>query len=189
MKHILLIHALLNAHLGCFQVGSIIHNSARNICVQVLYRRMFFTYLGSINKSIISGCCCSVAKLCPTLCDPVDCSTPGFSVLHCLLELAQIHVRLSQWCYLTISSFATLFSFCLHSFPASRSFPTNWLFTSGGQNISGSHGNSMFNILRNSYFLFRFAFPWRWMMLNILSCVYSMYKYSLEKDLFKSLAI
>ena len=25
---------------------------------------------------------CSVAKSCPTLCNPMDCSTPGFSVLH-----------------------------------------------------------------------------------------------------------
>ena len=36
-------------------------------------------------------CCCSVAQSCPTLCDPVDCSTPGFPVL--LLELAQTHVH------------------------------------------------------------------------------------------------
>ena len=36
---------------------------------------------------------CSVAKLCPTLCDPMDCSTPGFPVLHHLLEFAQTHVR------------------------------------------------------------------------------------------------
>ena len=36
--------------------------------------------------------CCSVAKLCPTLCDPMSCSTPGFSVLHYLLEFAQTHV-------------------------------------------------------------------------------------------------
>ena len=34
--------------------------------------------------------CCSVAESCPTLCDPVDCSTPGSSVLHCLLEFAKI---------------------------------------------------------------------------------------------------
>ena len=26
--------------------------------------------------------CCSVAQLCPNLCNPMDCSTPGFSVLH-----------------------------------------------------------------------------------------------------------
>ena len=42
---------------------------------------------------------------------------------------------LSWWCYLTISSSATPFSFCLQSFPASESFPMNQLFTSGGQNI------------------------------------------------------
>ena len=29
-------------------------------------------------------CCCSVAKFCLTLCDPMDCSLPGFTVLHCL---------------------------------------------------------------------------------------------------------
>ena len=26
--------------------------------------------------------CCSVAQSCPTLCNPIDCSTPGFPVLH-----------------------------------------------------------------------------------------------------------
>ena len=37
--------------------------------------------------------CCSVAKLCPTLCDPMDCSTPGSSVLHYLPEFAQTYVH------------------------------------------------------------------------------------------------
>ena len=37
--------------------------------------------------------CCLVAKSFPTLCDAVDCSMPGFPVLHCLLEFAQIHVH------------------------------------------------------------------------------------------------
>ena len=37
--------------------------------------------------------CCSVTKLCLTLCDPMDCSIPGSSVLHYLLELAQTHVH------------------------------------------------------------------------------------------------
>ena len=31
----------------------------------------------------------SVSQMCPTLCDPMDCSTPGFPVHHQLLELAQ----------------------------------------------------------------------------------------------------
>ena len=35
----------------------------------------------------------SVAQLCPTLYDPMDCSTPGFPVHHQLLELAQILVH------------------------------------------------------------------------------------------------
>ena len=39
-------------------------------------------------------CCCSVAQSCPTLCDPMDSSTPGFPVLHHLPELAQTHLLL-----------------------------------------------------------------------------------------------
>ena len=35
----------------------------------------------------------SVAQLCPTLHDPMDCSTPGFPVHHQLLELIQTHVH------------------------------------------------------------------------------------------------
>ena len=37
--------------------------------------------------------CCSVAQSCPTLCDPIDCSTPVFSVLHHLLKFAQTRVH------------------------------------------------------------------------------------------------
>ena len=35
----------------------------------------------------------SVAQSCPTLCDPMDCSTPGFLVHHQLLEPTQTHVH------------------------------------------------------------------------------------------------
>ena len=45
---------------------------------------------------------------------------------------------LSQWCYLTISSSAALFSFCLQSFPASGSLPMSQLFTYGGHSIGAS---------------------------------------------------
>ena len=81
-------------------------------------------------------CCCSVAKSYSLLlhglqharlfCTPLS---PGVCSDSC---------PLSQWCYLTISSSATLFSFCLQSFPASRSFPVRWLFISGGQSIGTS---------------------------------------------------
>ena len=86
-----------------------------------------------------STCCyCSVAQLCLTLCNHMDCSTPGFLVLHHLPELAQTHVRLRPWWHLTISSSVISFSSCLQSFPASGSFIMSRLFTSGGQRIGAS---------------------------------------------------
>ena len=48
----------------------------------------------SSNRSNNNGCCChSVAQSCLTLFDRMDCSTPGFPVLHYLPELAQAHVH------------------------------------------------------------------------------------------------
>ena len=35
----------------------------------------------------------SVAQSCPTLCDLMDCSTPGFPVHHRLPDLAQTHIH------------------------------------------------------------------------------------------------
>src|SRR5574337_1126685 len=37
--------------------------------------------------------CCSVAQSCSTLCSPVYCSTPGFSVLHQLPESSETHIH------------------------------------------------------------------------------------------------
>ena len=81
-------------------------------------------------------CCCSVAKSCPTLCNPMDCSMPGFPVPS--PRVCSDSCPLSWWCYLTISSFAALFSFCLQSFPASGSFSMSQLFASGCQSIGTS---------------------------------------------------
>ena len=39
------------------------------------------------------SCCCSVTQLCPTLCNPMNCSTLGFPVLHYLPEFAQTHAN------------------------------------------------------------------------------------------------
>ena len=50
---------------------------------------------------------------------------------------------LSQCCHPTISSSITPFSSCPQSFPASRSFPVNQFFTSGGQSIRGSASASV----------------------------------------------
>ena len=48
---------------------------------------------GRKRKGIKSIYCCLVTQSCPTLCDPMDCSTPGFSVLHHLPELGQTHAH------------------------------------------------------------------------------------------------
>ena len=70
----------------------------------------------------------------------MDCSTPGFPVLHCLLEFAQTQVRwVSDAIHPTISSSVVPFSSCLQSFPESGSFPMSQLFTSGGQSIALQH--------------------------------------------------
>ena len=52
--------------------------------------------------------CRSLTKSCLSLCDPMDCRTLGFPVLHHLPELVKI-LLLSQWCYPTISTSATPF--------------------------------------------------------------------------------
>ena len=73
-------------------------------------------------------CCCSVVQLCPTLCNPMDCSTPGFTVCCPSLSprVCSNSCPLSQWCHATISSSVAPFS-CLQSFPASGSFLISWL--------------------------------------------------------------
>ena len=46
-----------------------------------------------LKGSVLTFYCCSVAKLCPALCNPVNCSMLGFPVLHYLLEFARNHVH------------------------------------------------------------------------------------------------
>ena len=54
-----------------------------------IYLKETLTWKPNVHCSNI----CSVARLCLTLCNPIDCSTPGSSVLHYLPEFAQIHVH------------------------------------------------------------------------------------------------
>ena len=81
----------------------------------------------------------SVTQSCPTLCDPMNCSTPGLPVHHQLPEITQTHAIL--WCHPTISSPVVPFSY-LQSFPASGSFQMSHLFKSGGQSIGVSASTS-----------------------------------------------
>ena len=58
----------------------------------------------------------------------------------------------SWWCYITTSSSAAAFSFCPHSFPASRSFPMSRLFPSGGQSIGASASASVLPVNIQGWF-------------------------------------
>ena len=56
------------------------------------YKRKIYL-LGSVSIWLDCCLCCSVTKSCPTLCDPMNCSTPGFPGLHYIPELAQSHAH------------------------------------------------------------------------------------------------
>ena len=80
----------------------------------------------------------SVAQSCPTLCDSMDCSTPGPPCPSPTPGAYSNSCPSSWWCHPTISFSLVPFSFCLQSFPASESFPVSQLFASGGQSIGAS---------------------------------------------------
>ena len=87
---------------------------------------------------------CSVTQSCPTLFDPMNCSTSGFTVLYHLSPRdCSNSCPLSPWCHPTISSSFVPFSSCFQSFPASRSFLMNQFFSSSGQTIGTSASASV----------------------------------------------
>ena len=92
---------------------------------EIIYM-LFYTYLHS---------CCSVAESCPTLCDPMDCSTPGFPVLLYLPEFAQANVPAMPSNHLILCHLLLLLTSIL---PNIRVFSNEWLFPSGGQSIGAS---------------------------------------------------
>ena len=59
------------------------------------YKRIFSTdfYENILCLDFVMVQFISVAQSCPTLCDPMDCSIPGFTVLHQYPELVQTHVH------------------------------------------------------------------------------------------------
>ena len=82
------------------------------------------------------SCSCSVAKSFATLCDPVDCSTPGSSVLQYLPEFAQIHVRCVGDANHLILSYPLL---TLPSvLPSIRAFSSESFLATGDQSIGAS---------------------------------------------------
>ena len=80
----------------------------------------------------------SIAQLCLTLCDPVDCNAPGFPVHHQLLDLAQIHVHrvgdAIQPSHLLLSPSPSAFSLSQHQVFSSECilhsrWPKYWSFS------------------------------------------------------------
>ena len=80
----------------------------------------------------------SVTQSCPTLCDPMNRSTPGLPVHHQLLDFTQTQRPSSRWCHPAISSPVIPFSSCPQSLPALESsneltlhmrWPKYWSFS------------------------------------------------------------
>ena len=64
--------------------------------ISIVYQTYFECHnciKGRHNWFTLVWLCCSVAQLCLTLWDPMDCSMPGFPVLHYLLKVAWTHVH------------------------------------------------------------------------------------------------
>ena len=122
---------------------------------------------GKTNNGLIS----SVAQSCLTLCNPMDCSMPGFPVQHQLPEFTH-SCPLSQWCHPTISSSVIPFSSCLQSFPASGSFQMSQFFASGGQSIGASASASVLPINIQDWFPLGFT-GWISLQSKGLSSIFS----------------
>ena len=82
--------------------------------------------------------CYSVTQSYQTLCDPMDCSTPGFSVLHHLPEFAQTHVHWVNDAIQPSRPLLTPSSPALNLSQHQGFFPMSWLFASGSQSIGTS---------------------------------------------------
>ena len=106
-------------------------------------------------SSLRTLCCCLISWV--PFCNPMDCRTPFFPVLHHLLVFAQTHVH---WvsdaiCHPTVSSSVVPFSSCLQSFQASESLPMSELFAWGGQRIRASTSASVLQMNIQGWFPLR----------------------------------
>ena len=109
----------------------------RHTCPWEVFKVYDFLSLWKLTGYMKLGKFSSVTQLCLTLCDPMDCSMPGFPLQHQPLNLLKLmFFKLVMLCYHLI--LCVPFSSCFQSFPASGSFPVNQFFASGGQSIGAS---------------------------------------------------
>ena len=85
----------------------------------------------------------SVAQSCPTVCDPRNCSTPGFPVHHQLPEFTQTHVHQVGDAIQPSHPLLSPSPPALNLSPTWGSFQMSQLFTSGGQSIGVSASASV----------------------------------------------
>ena len=103
-------------------------------------------------------CCCSVAQLCSTPWDHMNCSMPGFPVLHYLPEFVQTHFHwvsdAIQPSHPLLPPSSLVFNLSHHQgLFQTLGFPPNIrLFTSDGQNIGASASASVLpkKVIKNS---------------------------------------
>ena len=107
------------------------------------YSLCFWVHLIHCAYSYQTICCCgcSVARSCLTLCDLVDGSMPDFLSFTISQSLLRF-MSTESVCYLTFSSSAALFSFCLQSLPASGSFSTYCIYNATPlfKNLDSAYG-------------------------------------------------
>ena len=118
-------------------------------------------------------CYCSVTQACLTLCNPMDCSTPGLRPSPSP-KVCPSSCPLLQWCHPDIPDIPSsdaLFFFCPQSFPASGIFLTSWLFTSDDQNTGISASASILPTSIQGWFPLRFTRYW-YSNKNLCMCVW-----------------
>ena len=133
---------------------SILDNWSNNSDTDYYYFPFYSTLIGHKPLFAIPRNCSyfSVTKLCPTICDPMDCGTPGFIVLHQPLEFAQTH---DHWVSDATQPSHPLSSFSLPAFkpfPVPGSFPMSQPFAYVWQSIWASASASVLEINIQGWF-------------------------------------
>ena len=137
--YVLHIHSYINGHTDRFRILAFVNSSATNKGTYIF--KIVFCSLWK-NTQMWSPwiicccyCCCSVTNPCPTLCDSMNCSTPGLPVLYYVPEFVHVH-----WVSDAIQPSHPLLPFLLlpSVFPNIMTFSMSWLITLGGASASAS---------------------------------------------------
>ena len=121
------------------------HLALRYATYNPLFHSLCFVYFPQILKLLF------VTHSCLTLHDPMDCSTPSFTLPHHLPKFAQVHVH-------CIGDAIELSHPLMPSSPSSLNLSQHqgiflsWLFASDGQNISVSASASVFPVNIQGWF-------------------------------------